>query len=111
MLPRMPVGKETQVVLLRTRGIRTSLGVLHRRTVLELREARRWAQGLLACHAMPAWLKAAIGEGRARHVDGVCRECACTDFRACEGGCTWAVVDQRIDRTLCSQCQGGLGAL
>ena len=27
-----------------------------------------------------------------------CRECGCTDERACPGGCTWVFVD------LCSRC-------
>lgn len=31
---------------------------------------------------------------------GICRECSCTDARACEGGCSW--VDAA--HTLCSKC-------
>ena len=33
---------------------------------------------------------------------GTCEVCGCTEFRACEGGCTW--ID--TERTLCSQCAG-----
>jgi hypothetical protein len=30
--------------------------------------------------------------------DRVCRDCGCTDARACPGGCTWVFTD------LCSRC-------
>jgi len=36
---------------------------------------------------------------RRRGVD-YCRECGCTDDRACEGGCHW------VEPDLCSQCAG-----
>lgn len=33
-------------------------------------------------------------------LDGVCRECGCTDDRACPGGCWW------VEPDLCSACAG-----
>lgn len=35
---------------------------------------------------------------RAVYMPGVCRECGCTDERACPGGCSW------VEPDLCSQC-------
>ena len=32
--------------------------------------------------------------------EGRCRECGCTDARACPGGCSWVEAD------LCSACEG-----
>lgn len=39
---------------------------------------------------------AAPAEARVR----TCRECGCTEARACPGGCYW------IERDLCSACEG-----
>lgn len=36
---------------------------------------------------------------------GACRECGCTDNRACPGGCSWVAPD------LCTQCLWSLVAL
>jgi hypothetical protein len=34
---------------------------------------------------------------------GVCRECGCTDERACPGGCSW------VEPDLCSACVEAAG--
>lgn len=86
---------------LKERAIRISLTELAGCTVTELRDARRWAAGAFPTAQMPAWLKRAVADGRAVHKAGRCKECGCTDLRACEGGCSWA----DLSHTLCSQCE------
>lgn len=43
--------------------------------------------------------------GEAEDRGGVCRECGCTDERACPGGCEW------VEPDLCSRCADGSGLL
>jgi hypothetical protein len=36
--------------------------------------------------------------------DSQCIRCGCTDSQACEGGCSWAVVDRNVRQGICSNC-------
>jgi hypothetical protein len=36
--------------------------------------------------------------------DSICVRCGCTDSQACEGGCSWAVVDRNVHQGICSNC-------
>lgn len=40
-----------------------------------------------------------------------CTGCGCTDLRACPGGCSWAKVDRRRRKGLCSRCAARAQAL
>lgn len=37
-----------------------------------------------------------------------CIFCGCTDDMACEGGCSWYIVDDRKGKGVCSNCVGRL---
>jgi len=39
--------------------------------------------------------------------DSQCIRCGCTDSRACEGGCSWAVIDRDTRQGICSNCVEG----
>jgi predicted amidophosphoribosyltransferase len=34
----------------------------------------------------------------------MCRGCACTDLRACPGGCSWVLLDIDYPTGICSAC-------
>ncbi len=34
-----------------------------------------------------------------------CVGCGCTDARACEGGCSWLMVNRRLRIGVCSECE------
>jgi hypothetical protein len=36
--------------------------------------------------------------------DSQCIRCGCTDSQACEGGCSWAVIDRNTHQGICSSC-------
>lgn len=51
--------------------------------------------GILSRPGGPIAIEVAVGEGL--HI-GVCLSCRCTELRACEGGCGWALPN------LCTRC-------
>jgi hypothetical protein len=69
-------------------------------------ERRRPAPPPLTLEEACARLEAAAAQAPTVRVDGkfvftehgVCRECGCTDERACPGGCIW------VEPNLCSRC-------
>lgn len=42
--------------------------------------------------------------------EAICLGCACTDARACFGGCAWLYVDRERGVGICSNCGAGLDA-
>ncbi len=49
------------------------------------------------------WLQAAMAIV-ASQLERTCVHCGCTDSRACEGGCSWAVKHKHTPTGVCSRC-------
>jgi len=64
------------------------------------RAAAEWASPPKPWARAPQWLLSLKSMGRLDGVRGVCFECACTQERACAGGCAWA----NLEQTLCTAC-------
>lgn len=66
----------------------------------ELSLCEQWALAGMPWRRAPGWLNESVAIGRAHRLRGICRDCGCTEDRACPGGCAWADISQ----TLCTAC-------
>ncbi len=46
----------------------------------------------------------ALNCSRDGFLEAKCVRCGCTDSRACDGGCSWVVVNRLLGQGICSEC-------